>query len=528
MSRPLPVDNNLLDYLFLHMLRIDRIFQAVVANLQPAHLYPHEGHYRAILAAAAQHYERMGCMPALESIRTETRRLLERDETMGLQQMMEAESSLRVWYDKSVFPDEALEPSYAEECLRQVLLERTIGAAAQRLSNDMQLQGQVDYTGFAEAVYQKAAKIAQLQEKELPDTSPAEWVVTDNEKIPTGVRFVDDMLGGSEAGDTNVLLGPSGVAKTLFGIQMLCARGKQAYDYEQTTGEPGGLSVYFSYEDGLKSLRPRALSCACRIHKEHLENLKSLSELSTINTLHAYERQLFKGDSISCERQRYAENHVWLNKYTLLIDFSDSPEALGGKGGIPEIRSMLGMIQEKRKRPFDSFYFDYAGLIVTRMLEQRDGNTDRRVSELGGFVDKVRSQIAVPFGAVCWVIHQVNGKAQQASPTARLSHTNAEWCKGFANNAYAALVLGTKDINSNACMLAATKTRRGRTPKPIPVQICGELSCLNDASRELTVDGYVDQLKPIHEVAKLHGNRGPAARRHASTGVDYDDLAVET
>jgi len=490
MSDVLPVDTRLLDYLFLHLLRIDKVFQQVAARLRPSHLYqPHEATYRAILAAALEHYERLACLPTLTTIVNESLRILQYDETVGPQQLVEVENSLRQWYNTDIHPQEVLEPRWALECLQQVLLERTVGAAAQQLATDMRLNGQADYTGFAEEIARHIQQLGHIQHKELQLTAPEIWAGADAGTVTTGVPFIDSMVPMAEIGDVNTLIGPSGVAKTTLAIQMMCGRAKRAYEKEQSTGEKTGLSVYISYEDNMRSLQIRAVSCACQIHKDRLAAIHSPDELSTLANLQDYERKLVVGNNPSCEQERYTENMVWLNSHSVLVDFSNHPDSMGGMHGISEIRSMLGAIQDEKQREIDDVYCDYAGLCAERALMQKDGHSDRLIKELGTFVDRFRSEITVPFNAVGWVLQQVNGKAQQASPVAKLSHTNAEWCKAFANNAFLALVLGTKDVNTWACMLAATKTRRGMTPKPIVCRINGALCCLVDASKTLRVDG---------------------------------------
>jgi len=217
MSDVLPVDTRLLDYLFLHLLRIDKVFQQVAARLRPSHLYqPHEATYRAILAAALEHYERLACLPTLTTIVNESLRILQYDETVGPQQLVEVENSLRQWYNTDIHPQEVLEPRWALECLQQVLLERTVGAAAQQLATDMRLNGQADYTGFAEEIARHIQQLGHIQHKELQLTAPEIWAGADAGTVTTGVPFIDSMVPMAEIGDVNTLIGPSGVAKTTW------------------------------------------------------------------------------------------------------------------------------------------------------------------------------------------------------------------------------------------------------------------------------------------------------------------------
>ena len=504
MSRALSVDHALLDFLFLHALRVDRVFQAVITNLQPEHLlHAHELHYRGILCGAMLYYEQYNELPTSEALWTNTLRIMSRDETCGQEQLMEAKAAIDEWFNETIHPQSALEPNMAFDCLKQVLLERKIGVAAQEISNNMNLSSAIDFGDFVDRIQQQHTMIQRIQHQELPLALPEVWEADTGDTMSTGVPFIDRMVGGSRPGDSNVLIGPSGVAKTLLGIQMLCGRAKAAYTREQQTGERQGISVYISYEDRLHSLRSRMLSCACQIHRDITRSISSYDELSTQDNMRDYERQLFVGREALCEQARYMAAQPWINEHIMLVDFSNHPDAMGGAGGINEIRGLLGRVSEERERPIGETFIDYAGLTAQRYLEHRDGHTDRLVKELGEFVDKVGHQLSMPFNMVSWTLHQVNGKAQQASPTAKLSHTNAEWCKAFANNAYLAMVLGTKDVRSSACMLAATKTRNARTPPPMVCRIAGELSCLQDATQELQIDPMSNSLKPRNEVDRF-------------------------
>jgi len=445
----------------------------------------------------------------------------------GPPEMTDATTALREWFNRDIHPDDALEPQEAMNCLKFVLMERKIGQAAQDLVIDMRQSGRIDYTGFAEDIQQQVMEIERIQHRRLQPSLPATWLNTSGDAIPVGVPFIDNLIGGIKPGDTNIILGPSGVAKTLMGIQMMCARAEAAYARELETGERGGVSVYISYEESMEALSIRTLSCGCQIDKDHVEAMHSYDDLSTHDNLYEYERKLCANNEPSCERERYNRNAGWINEYTSLIDFSNHPEAMGGNGGIPEIRGILNMVLEEKQRPLDSLYIDYAGLVCQRMLELKYGHSDGIVRELGGFVDKVNAQISKQFNTVTWVLHQVNGVAQKASPTVKLHHTSAEWCKAFANNAYLALVLGTKDQNSSACMLAATKTRRSETPKPIVCRIKGKLSKLADASNELTVDPHTHSLKPTGDVDRFHEAQA-ATQQRAPASVDQDQDAPIT
>jgi hypothetical protein len=196
------------------------------------------------------------------------------------------------------------------------------------------------------------------------------------------------------------------------------------------------------------------------------------------------------------ERERLDHVKAALNACMLGVDFSMSQTALGGEGGIPEIRSTLEMIQETRQRKVGMCVIDWAGTCVRRTLRTQGNNVDRQAAELGAFIQDVRSTIAGPMGCATWVVHQLNGQANKRPPSHIPTHADAEWCASFAVNAWFALCLGTKDQESNSCLLAATKTRRGAGSPAILCHINGAFGELVPGNGTLRIDPHTHRIVP--------------------------------
>jgi len=203
------------------------------------------------------------------------------------------------------------------------------------------------------------------------------------------------------------------------------------------------------------------------------------------------------------EQERIESVAGWMNEFVCPVDFSSSPTSEGGNGHINEVVYKLDQLQNDYGMPINKVILDWAGVAVDRYMEV-DNNTEKttKTQELGKYVRRVHDQITTQFGCTAWVMHQLRGQVSRTAPGIPLQHTDAEWCSGFAQSAWTALVLGTKDNVQNLCSLNASKTRQSAGKQSQIMYIDGEFSQLVPRSG-LTLDPHTRSIVSRHEAAQI-------------------------
>jgi hypothetical protein len=311
----------------------------------------------------------------------------------------------------------------------------------------------------------------------------------------------------------NVILGATGVGKTLMAVQQAIAFAQTQFERE-IRGEEPAMGVVISYEDDIKSLQIRAMCRAANIMKNRLESMTEFTDLSTASTMQPYElkmeKHIARDESFIRlgEQERLATAKIWLNKYFKPIDFSTYSTSIGGNGGIAEIRPILEMLQEQNNMRVGYLWVDWAGMSVRRKLRYQGRNIDGGIlsAELGGYVQEINEAVAAPLGIPVTVLHQLRGQANKRSPVVVPDHADAEWCASFAVNAWFVLTIGTKDRESNACLVAGTKTRRGQGHPAVLCRINGAFGEIVPAGDDLTIDSISKKIVLRSDIARAGGS----------------------
>jgi hypothetical protein len=341
-------------------------------------------------------------------------------------------------------------------------------------------------------------------------TLPSNWAEAKRPKLATGVPFIDRLMdGGSEPGDVNVILGPTGGGKTTLSMQLCISIAKRQDDPVLRDASEGGLSVFFSYEDNKRMLQIRAASFAAQVHKNRLRFHGDA--LSTRGNLADYERELFRNCNLReqpGERERLDGIREWMEKYVRLIDFHAGTH--GGRGGVPEVVQRLRALQDKAGMPIRAVFLDWAGDMVRNMLLAKNAKIDSGSLslELTGLISHVKAEVASQFECTVWVPHQIRGAATGKKPGWLPHHSDAKSCTSFADNAWYAFCIGNKDPETNCCQVLATKTRHGEASTPVICRIDGGFCRLVDVTEHYVVDGMSSNIVPRSNAAR-HNTNGP-------------------
>lgn len=288
--------------------------------------------------------------------------------------------------------------------------------------------------------------------------------------------------------------------------QISCSMAKLEYK-AGCEGRESGLVVVVGYEDSKRMMQIRAASCGAHVPKNKLRELKSYDELTTTGRLDQYELDMYRGlgqqRDLLGEQERLEQARVWLDKNLYLLDFHDPKN--GGRGHITEIRQKLLAIQDKRKMPIRAVMIDWAGEMIRNYLiatgRPYDGGT--MALELAGLLHKAKSEIAVPFDCTVWVAHQLRGASCKQPPSYIPHHSEAQWCTSFADNAWFAFCLGTKDTEHNVCQLVASKTRHGESSPPVICKIDGGFCRMVDVSTVFEVDPHTKRFALSSERSRV-------------------------
>lgn len=504
-----------------HAARCSEVFFAAKQSLKIEYFFEaNELAHRYIWAGILAYYDQFGELPKAGPLSEIVLSLMTFAPEVQEPAIESANAVIEWMFDPRQCPDSYLTPHQALVSLKKLVLEKTAG---QRVRDAVMRAAGGPLTSVPRLIEQlqkdldSAANIDSKQDSD--ETMPADPSTSSKPPIPTGVPFIDQIMGGgSQAGDVNVIIGPTGGGKTTLAMQICVSIGEMQQTFEAEPDKEPGLVVFFSYEDNKEMMRVRAASCAAQINKDRLRFLKNYDELSTTGNLQDYEKQMYryqkKTDDLLGEKERYAAIRPWMNKYVRLVDFHDP--SLGGSGGVDEVRQHLHSLQDKAGLPIKTVFLDWAGQMVRNNLQMTKGSVEGSAMALalGGLVGEINRHIVSNFNCTVWVPHQLKGQACKRPPAALPHHSEAEWCASFAHNAWFAFVLGTKDSTHSVCQLSATKTRHSTTGTPFICKIDGAFCRLVNVSQHFTIDKVSRMLMPQREAANIQIDRGVPVSVH--------------
>lgn len=313
--------------------------------------------------------------------------------------------------------------------------------------------------------------------------------------IPTGIRYIDDRLGGQRTGDANGLIGVTGTGKSTLAANIVVAAGRLAYADAIASDSRPAQSVLFSYEEPKERIDPRVWSCAARIRRDKLEPAVNWEAMTSrdLGNLEEYEQQLQArgaGALVFGERERWQMTREWLGHVVRVMDMSGSADFAGfGSGGVREIAAIMERMASRDGATYRTVVIDYAGLVVRRYMEAHGIRQEQTRQLLKSFVDECRRQIAERYNCTVWVLHQVKGDAGNWAPTRLVHHTDSGECKDFAENAAVCGCIGPycKTTGCRFLNFSKVRYRQGERIKPVVVRIDDTLADVIDVTGQYLV-----------------------------------------
>lgn len=454
-----------MEYLFAFLIHNREVFNTSRPHLASFYAIGLERIHQILFNLLSQYANTRGSVPDRAILECEYLSLVETSPTCGEHDLDNAKDLVNWLYDQ-VSPDEIIKNTeYGIELFKRFLQDQLRKRLQQQTQDAYLGQTDEDLPSIVKQISEKFAEIELLDKAPNGEIDPSRWIEQNQqERFLVGLPFWDAYTI-TYPGDVNVILGGTGVGKTTLALQILTYAARKDYFDNK---ENAGLFVYLGYEDKAAAASKRIISCAAKILRERLETIRSIDELSTKDNLQPYELEFFKNNPYAerrGERERYLAAMTFIKPTIRVFDCSglsrDGGKALGN-GGISEIRALLDRLCQSQEKRLKMLVIDWAGMVVRRYLQTKNRFNEKAiVLELETFVDRIYQDIALPTGAVVYVVHQLRGQVAKQAPTTAVSHADAAWCSNFAVNAWNAIVFGPKDPETNAFTLSWTKTRRG-------------------------------------------------------------------
>ena len=528
-----PVNRNTVWMVLLTALRIEDFFRQCVDMLDPTILNrPDELTYRYIWAAAVELYNEHRVLPTKDSLWAQTSsRIKSSDEATAATERW-AYEIIQEAYNSQIHSTEAIASDLkaARGYLRALIQTRMLYDATSTFVDVVRQAGDVDPATVMAALTSKWQRVSMISERKSLDAIPNVWDRRGKTMTSSGIGWLDEFIGGGGVpGETNVLLGATGVAKTLLSVQMAVSYAISQREYERETGERGKAAIIIIYEDDGLSLQGRIMANAANIPVQTFRKVLTYDYLSRPGFLKDYEKQMQAAKPLDmqlCEMERL-QQCLWLNQYLKPIDFGPSLSSEGGNRGLAEVREVCDRTVRELERPLGLIILDWCGLCLYNYLQTKYQNTDALTRELSTFVAAFTRDVVAPHGAVGWAVHQLSGQANDASPSRLPSHSDAQWCKTFAQLAWNCLVLGTKDQKRDICLLGATKSRNAAGKEKMICRVRGDFQRLEPADDEFRLDPHTGRFAEVTELDRLRDTMYDGQTTPPTNASD-SDIAMET
>jgi hypothetical protein len=171
----------------------------------------------------------------------------------------------------------------------------------------------------------------------------------------------------------------------------------------------------------------------------------------------------------------------------VVVDYSGAV-AGQGVGGVEELVGYLRG-QVARGRRIAGVVIDYAGIAVKRYVAARNLSPDSEYPLLNGYVDQVRTRVAIAFDCPVWVLHQFHGDVTKRAAGSRMHHSEASGARNIADNADFAFGIAPYSKLTGLTTITMSKHRRapGRDEGAI-VHYDGRFGLFSEPAERYAVD----------------------------------------
>jgi len=532
----------LIESMLVRLMRTPQALQEVLGILQPNQFQgPEEQHYALLWEAIQQcqtRYSRLEYHTLYDTVQLlATQRpnlpsvlldhILQESPTPGLMR----------WAFFNV-PQDKLELDVTREMARLFLRERyvyqplTTAVAAGLMHKLPEIL--VDTT-------QRQQRLLQVDVNPVMSAMPDDWAPQPLFLEPTGCSYLDVFMdGGHAAPEVNGILGPTGTGKTMLAVNLCVGVASRQLAMMPLDNPKRRRRVYLvTYEQSAEEIRKRLLSCAAHIAAESLRettNFKVSLSSRQRGDYKAYERdrQFYAygpdAPQLECpgEFERMEAARPLLRDVIQIIDLSGvGAHSRPGVGYVEEIAGLIDADQQLHGNPGVAVVaVDYVLLAAQRYMAANGIKSDNTRHAVGGFVDKIKQQVAGRFHTPVWLLHQLNNEGNKGSPIRVTSHTQAAESGAFATALTFCACLSTKDIETNCCLINFSKRRRaGDYVAPIILHIRGSEATIEDGGDRFAVDTHAGRIVTRTQADQFQGGgRQPrmattAAHERSADGV---------
>lgn len=419
MNQNLSVHKNVtkeeLDLLLCHLIQSEDVFRVAYDKLDMAHFDTEaEIGYKLIWARMKIFFKEHNTIPPEAYLRAEVTKAIAGDNTLNHPHIIKATQEL---LDLAYCFKDPI-PQYAMDVLSSFLFQRVVAPKIKSLHD----QGTFGEDAWDNIVAEKKSLSLERSADVTPFASGADMLLGVMPRDPTGVGFVDEMLGGgTRPGELFGFLAPSSGGKTTLSNQI-------AIEYARKKKH----MLVFSYESPVDAeyLIP-VYACATKIKRARWESIPVGTAVETIFTPQEMQELNIARESIS--------------KYLHFIDHSGLGNSRSGFNGVQEIDNKLTEYEKRTGCKVDAFVVDWFWPMVTRAYHNvkmgYGKSMDMRVYAQG-CVDELRV-VAQRHKAWCWINHQL--KPDEAKKNRDMEFEDAAELKSFAWYLNGCLCMGRMD-----------------------------------------------------------------------------------
>ena len=395
------------------------------------------------------------------------------------------------------FPYDALITTEILPLMQEFLDIRRTGPMAEQLVG---AAPGVDFEEKLEALrlHHTSTRLAQGHEVNLFGSDDG-YSFVDFDRTPTGVSFIDTLLGGGTiAGEVYGLIAPTGGGKTTTAVMLV-----------SEVALSGRVAAYFSYENELvPMISNRFYGYIGGIAKAEMDRVKSADDLTP--------EQRHKLDA--------ANEKYNLGRYLKLIDMKKNNT---GNDGVNSIEAELRKYHDRNEH-VDVLVIDQLQQFVDAwLIKMNKDPADRRIymqSVIEQLVDLARPD---RMNCAIFILHQMRTEAKVRRPIAKPRLADASEDRSFDNWVQFCIAYGTLD-SKHRFWATTTKGREAPTDAVI-VELRGDQYRIDYKPDKFiaTAEGFVERMQDDYDiptVGSLDGNR-PAGYDAARKAADQDLLS---